>query len=705
MSRPIPGRAGRAALGSAMAVWAGTLAGLSGRAGLVVLLASGAGIATLMTRTRWPLVGAFMLVMGFASGAAAGGRAATMLTGELPTGTVTVQAVVLDDARPSRMGPWATARPFAVDGQPWRGPTILVSGEPMAAVRAGERWDLRGPIRPAPRVVRGDPVAGRMAVREARRLAGPGGVVGAAGVLREATLDPLVRRGGDGAALLAGFLVGDTRRVHPADLEALRRAGLSHYVAVSGSNVALFLGLWWLVLAPSWRRPRLRAGLGLVGLVLFVIVTRWEPSVLRAAAMAGVVLLARVAGLSVDVWVALGVGVTAMLLVSGSLATDLGFALSAAATAGVVVAARLAPKRWGRVRMALAATAGAQVAVTPLLFATFGTVPLLSPLTNLVSAPLVTLSTAFGGIGALARVGPLVDVGVGVARLVLAVARLASPWPQLGAGSIPWIVGAGALALVPNLRRPLAVSLAAAGLALAVPQATTPPALVVLDVGQGDSVLLLAPDATVLVDGGPDPMVLAHKLADHGVRAIDLVVITHPHADHTTGLTGVFGRMPVALAWDAAKPHTTPAHTVTLAAAAGAGVAVTRPPVGRVVDVGSIRLEVLGPRRRYAGPNDQSIVLRAHLAGMSVLLAADVEVVAQRELGSIRADVLKVPHQGAATSDARWLAESAAPLAIVSVGPNDYGHPADWVIEALEAAGSRVVRTDEWGDVVVRPPS
>jgi competence protein ComEC len=378
--------------------------------------------------------------------------------------------------------------------------------------------------------------------------------------------------------------------------------------------------------------------------------------------------------------------------------------MALAATAGVVVATRLAPRRWGKPRMALAATSGAQVAVTPLLFAGFGTVPLLSPFTNLVAAPLVTLSTAFGGIGALTGAAPVLDFGVGMARLVLAVARLAAPWPQLGAGSIPWLVAAGALSLVPALRIPLVVVGAAVGLALGVPLTTSPPALIVLDVGQGDAVLLLARDATVLVDGGPDPMLLTRKLAEHGVGAVDLVVITHPHADHTTGLTAVLGRMPVAVVWDASDPHTTPAYRAALAAATGAGVPVVKPPVGRSVDVGSIRLEVLGPRRRYAGPNDQSIVIRAHLAGMSVLLAADVEVVAQGELGRIPSDVLKVPHQGAATSDARWLIENAAPLAIISVGPNDYGHPSESVISTLGQAGSRVVRTDEWGDVVVRPP-
>ena len=84
-----------------------------------------------------------------------------------------------------------------------------------------------------------------------------------------------------------------------------------------------------------------------------------------------------------------------------------------------------------------------------------------------------------------------------------------------------------------------------------------------------------------------------------------------------------------------------------------------------------------------------------------MLLPGDIEVFAQGELSHLRADVLKVPHQGAATSDRRWLEEVGADLAVVSVGPNQFGHPAEWVIEVLKASGAEVVRTDEVGDVVV----
>ena len=104
--------------------------------------------------------------------------------------------------------------------------------------------------------------------------------------------------------------------------------------------------------------------------------------------------------------------------------------------------------------------------------------------------------------------------------------------------------------------------------------------------------------------------------------------------------------------------------------------------------------------RRYASPNDQSIVLTVVGPARTMLLAGDIETHAQSDLDHLRADVLKVPHQGAATSDPVWLTSVGSETAVISVGPNQFGHPADWVVEILDETGE-LLRTDEVGDVVV----
>ena len=152
-----------------------------------------------------------------------------------------------------------------------------------------------------------------------------------------------------GRALLAGFLLGDTSHLESIDVERMRRSGMSHYVAVSGSNVALFLGALFLAAGPLGWNSRRRAALGLAGLVFFVLLIGPDPSVLRAAVMAGLVLVAIPFGLLPGIWKVMGAGVGMLLLISPELAFSLGFALSVAATAGVVVGSAWFPAvkpRW-----------------------------------------------------------------------------------------------------------------------------------------------------------------------------------------------------------------------------------------------------------------------------------------------------------------------------------------------------------------------
>jgi competence protein ComEC len=395
--------------------------------------------------------------------------------------------------------------------------------------------------------------------------------------------------------------------------------------------------------------------------------------------------------------------VVGLVLLEPMLAKSIGFQLSVAATAGVMVGARwpVPPTRPAR---ALAVALGAQTAVAPLLALHFGVVPLLSPVVNLVAAPLVAVSTILGAVG---MVGPvqLAALGAWVAGVVLWLARVAAGWPQIGAvGLLVSLTWALLYLAMPRLRGALALT---AGLLVAssVVGGTEPlptPGVVVLDVGQGDSILVSGGAGRyALVDGGPDPVRLLESLRRYGVTRLELVVLTHIHADHATGLSGLVGRIPIGRVWASTEPHRSPASAELLRLLEAAGVPIDRTQPGEVWQLADLTLKVEGPLRRYASPNDQSVVLLVDGPSQSMLLSGDIETVAQAELGHLRADVLKVPHQGAATSDPDWLREVGSELAVISVGPNDFGHPAAWVVELLESSGADVVRTDEHGDVPI----
>ncbi len=198
-------------------------------------------------------------------------------------------------------------------------------------------------------------------------------------------------------ALLAGFLLGDTRGVPDDVTEQFRLAGLTHLLAVSGENVAFVLALC----APLLRRlglfGRLVGGVGV--LVLFGTMTRWEPSVLRAIAMASIALVAGYLGRPADGLRVLALAATVLLVIDPFLLHSVGFLLSCGASLGIAVlarpfATRLPGPAW--TVEVLGVTAAAQVGVAPVLIPVFGSMPLVSLPANLVAVPLAAPLTMWG---------------------------------------------------------------------------------------------------------------------------------------------------------------------------------------------------------------------------------------------------------------------------------------------------------------------
>jgi competence protein ComEC len=685
--------------------WAGRSFDLAaigvGAAALVVLLA--------LRKPTWSLV-AVVSLAGAVSGTLSSQRDLATLESAVPEGIVEVYGVAIDDPRPGATGFWFLLDPDHLRTRnrdlAWDGPPLLVNTVQATKAMAGDRLAVSGRLQARPGAARGDPYAGRIDARTIESIEPAGGFFRVANLIRGRVENQLSTSSDrPAAALLSGFLIGDIRELPRPDGEALRRAGLSHYVAVSGSNVALFLMLWWFILGPLGFGTRRRAMFGIVGLALFAIVTRWEPSVLRAAVMAGFVLVVRAFGMSVGPWTALGGGVAGLLLVSGELVSDVGFQLSVAATAGVIAGSGYRPLvRLPLVGAALAATVSAQLAVAPLLLIHFGTLPLLSPLTNLLAGPLVMAATSLGGIGVLVGMPALTRSAIVIAGVVLGIARSAAPWPQIGWIGLGCLGFALVLARLPGPRRAMSL-LAAAWAFIVIGLSPTPvalPAVVFLDVGQGDSSLFMGESgAVVLIDGGPDPGVLIERLRHYGVDHLDLVVASHQHHDHVAGLIAALSHFPVGRLWHSGQPDPGPEmkELLDLAERQTVAIEVVRP--GWTATIGEFRFEVLGPVRRYASPNDQSVVLLVETGDRTILMPGDIETFAQLDLGPVHADILKVPHQGAATSDLNWLRSVGAEVAVIPVGPNDYGHPSPEVIEVFDAMGTQVLRTDRDGDVVI----
>ncbi len=226
----------------------------------------------------------------------------------------------------------------------------------------------------------------------------------------------------------------------------------------------------------------------------------------------------------------------------------------------------------------------------------------------------------------------------------------------------------------------------------------------VLDVGQGDAILLRPGTASaLLVDGGPPGDGLTAKLADLGVERLGAAVITHDQSDHAGGVEELLGHLPVARLLYARLGRS------PLALARAAGAVPLRVAAGAVVSAGRLRLRVLWPPRELlsqalagADPNSQALVLLAHWGGFSMLLTADVEAESV-PLDPGPVDVLKVAHHG--SDDAglgALLARTRPRLALISVGAgNPYGHPTAATLATLATHGVRVMRTDRDGQIEI----
>jgi competence protein ComEC len=540
------------------------------------------------------------------------------------------------------------------------------------------------------------------------------------------------------AGLLMGLLLGDTTRLAPGMEEDFRAAGLSHLTAVSGQNLVMFVTPL-LALATAirlGRRGRLAVGVGAVG--FFVLLAGGEPSVMRAAAMAGLTLLGVFLGRPRSPPAILGGAVLFLLMRDPTLAHSAGFQLSVGATAGIALLAGPISGRLaflpGGLALAAGATLGAQAGVAPLLLYHFEVVPLVSIPANLLAfpavAPAMLLGLAAGGTGLVWHAGAVVmagAAGIPLQYLELLADRLArSPLPSITSpgGQIPVLIVGSVMVVAAGwwLRtgRPLRRSaLVAAGVVLPLfawsgALRSGPPGeltVTFFDVGQGDAALVRSPaGATVLIDGGPDADQMARELASLGVRRLDFVVATHAHADHVGGLPSVLARFPVSLVVDPGCEGDSPYYADFLRAVEEAGAPFEHPAEGAILTLEDLRIEVLGPDWCYTGTesdtNNDSLVLRLSAGTASVLFPGDAEEPAQRELlldagGALQAQVLKVPHHGGATSLEEFLQAVGAVAAVVSVGPNRYGHPSPEVIADLTSSGVRVFRTDLLGDVTV----
>jgi competence protein ComEC len=572
--------------------------------------------------------------------------------------------------------------------------------------------------------------------RDWRLVGRRGGLAGVADRVRErlaASIAPGLA--GERRAVLAGLVLGEDEGLGQELQDDFRSSGLYHLLAVSGQNVAFVAG-GVLVLAWLLGISRFVAELGaLAAIGAYVLAVGWQPSVVRAGVAGALASLAWLAARPRDRWYFLLLGAALLLAWNPYSLYEPGFQLSFAAVGAIfVLVPRLerilegypVPKWLGTI----VAVSGACGAVTaPILLVQFGSVPAYSILSNALAAPVVGVSFSLALLTALLdQVLPPAAVAASwtngwLAAYVATCARLVGglPGADLEASAALAIGGTAIVALVawarlPRWRRPgLAL---VAGLAVLVaaawqirPQVSRPPPsgfrLTVLDVGQGDAILLEVREGAVLVDQGPPEGDVDDQLRKLGVRDLALAVLTHPQRDHVGGAAELLRHLRVARILDPKIPAENPEHDAALAEARERHVPVLTARAGLVFRLGALRLRVLWPAGdppEHEDPNLFATVILASYGSVDVLLTADAESPVTLPLNPPPVEILKVAHHGSADDGLpRLLALTRPEVAVISCGRNnDYGHPTPSTLAALdEVPGLDVFRTDRQGGIVI----
>lgn len=560
---------------------------------------------------------------------------------------------------------------------------------------------------------------------------------------RSAIEDKITELYGDNAGVVKGILLGDKTEISESVIEDFRVSGIAHILAISGLHIGILVVFLLYLLRLSKLNDKSIMMIIFGILLCYCAVTNFSASIVRASIMAVLVLGAKAIGKRQDTLTSLFAAGFIILLVDPFSLFNVGFQLSFSAVLGILFVGKVCLKLFKKLprylREGLATLIGAQSGIFLVSAYYFYNVSVYSLFANILILPFVGvlvifafLSVALGLILSIIAL-PIVYITNILLSFLTGISAFVSslPYASIVIGRPPLYVIAIVFIIMFVISDYFIISnyhkLTASLLLLVVmlgcviySQYTSFKGLkvIVFDVGQGDSAYIQTPSGyNILIDGGPVseytnagetallPFFYASATSD-----IDLVIASHAHSDHVGGLISVAKNLTIENYLEpsgiiASKDDT--AYTQLKNILNSKGVVPTSVKAGDIIEFDDgVKIEIIYP---YGGEsiddNDAAIVAKITYGEFSMVFTSDISAEAEKKIykqvGSV--NVLKVAHHGSKYSSGQTFLDHTTPqIAIISVGGNSYGHPAQEAIDRLTNAGANIYRTDQKGAVIIK---
>ncbi|MFC1571763.1 DNA internalization-related competence protein ComEC/Rec2 [Candidatus Margulisiibacteriota bacterium] len=551
------------------------------------------------------------------------------------------------------------------------------------------------------------------------------------------------------STLLASIIFGTRASRTPKEIkEVYKRAGVAHLLVASGMHLGILVGVCLFVVRSS--KMPLWLGVLITSLVnfLYAMMTGFGPSILRAAIMAEIVLIGLLVEREKEIYTALALAALIILLFNPKYLFDIGFQLSFAATWAMVyispvINEKIKPYMPRMVSTTLSVAVSPVLATIPITIFHFSQTSVVGILTNIILLPWVGLVVVLGFVATvlgsfLLPLGELLNGANlimlwGLHQIVSFLGNLPFALMYLAPPKFPLVLGyyislVGAIEILRRGKFPRINKFRIAILSLAIisilfwntalSDASTGLTITVLDVGQGDSILVDCPSGKkILVDGGDIKMgdkIIVPFLRKRGINKLDMVILTHPHGDHVGGLPEVLEKIKVDSVLDPAFDYNSNCYRRFLDLVKKNKIKYHIARAGQVLDFGQgVKAKVLHPSGQFSEEtncNNVSVVLRLEYGRFAMMLTGDNEEEGEEKIlelfpeAALASSILKVGHHGSRTSTSDHFLSAVNPQSVaISCGrKNKFRHPHKSTMQKFKSTGIKVYRTDEQGAIVIK---